>query len=88
MNRTSRTLSLLSAGAVTLGSIGFFVLRAIDSSYKGMESDFVFGGAASLLILSAMIVALPARRWWKFVSQSLSILFLVAGCLGILIPNT
>ncbi len=88
MNRTSLSLSLLSAGVVTLGSIGFFVLRAIESSYKGMESEFVFGGAASLLILSAMIVALPARRWWKFVSQSLSILFLVAGCLGILIPNT
>jgi hypothetical protein len=49
--------------------------------------EFVFGGAATLLILSAMIVALPAWHWWKIASQYLSLLFVFVASLGILIPN-
>lgn len=88
MNQTSRTLSRLSAGALVLSSIGFLVFRAADSSYKGMESDLVFVFAASLLILSALIVVLPNWKWWTIVARMLSIVLLVAACVGVVIPNT
>lgn len=78
----------MSAGALVLSSIGFLVFRAADSSYKGMESDLVFVFAASLLILSALIVVLPNWKWWKIVARMLSIVLLVAACVGVVIPNT
>lgn len=88
MTRTSRTLSLVSAGAVTLGSIGFFAIRASDSSYKGIESDLVLAFTASLLFLSALIVVLPNWNWWTIFARVIAIVLLVAACVGVVIPNT
>ena len=88
MIRTSRTLSLVSAGAVTLGSIGFFAIRAIDSSYQGLESDLVLAFTASLLFLSALIVVLPNWNWWTIFARVMAIVLLVVACVGVVIPNT
>ncbi len=88
MNQTSRTLSRLSAGAAVLSSIGFLVFRAVDSSYKGMESDLVFAFSATLLLLCALIVLLPNWNWWTVLARVLAIVLLVAACVGIVIPNT
>ena len=53
-----------------------------------MESDLVVAYAASLLILSALIVLLPNWNWWTFLARVLSIVLLVGACVGIVIPNT
>ncbi|NDG63192.1 MAG: hypothetical protein EBY29_06960, partial [Planctomycetes bacterium] len=88
MNRTSGTLSRFCASAAALSSIGFLVFNFFASSYKGIESDLVLVFAASLLILSALIVVLPNWKWWTIVARMLSIVLLVAACVGVVIPNT
>ncbi len=87
MKRSALSLSRLSAGGAVVGGIAFLFSLAWTGPIGGIESVAVRMFTMMLLILSALIVALPAWRWWTVAARIMAIVLLLVACAGVAIPN-
>ncbi|MSQ90260.1 MAG: PAS domain-containing hybrid sensor histidine kinase/response regulator [Phycisphaerales bacterium] len=87
MIRSARTISLLAAGCGAAAAFAFFASLVLGAKTEP-TSELGRGFVGALLILSALIVALPSWRWWVACSRTLSSALLLAACSGLVIPHT